>query len=123
MGTSDNKEEKIMKIEEFEALSEIGKTLALGLVAAYKQREKADKEVLVNCDKYDVLCFRSEDIAVVYNTQEELYMACVLTNEEWRPTNTYYLTADQAYLDGLGTKHLKSGCAFAHFASKMLGIE
>jgi hypothetical protein len=124
MGTSNNKEEKIMNLEEFEALSVVGKTVALGLVDAYKAREKADKEVLVNCDKRDHLCFRSEDVAVVYNIQEELYMACVLMNEEWRPTNTYYPTADQAYLDGLGMKHLKSGWgAFALFASKMLEIE
>jgi len=112
-----------MKIEEFEALSVVGKTIALGLVDAYKVREKADKEVLVDCHKADILCFRGQDIAVVVNTEHDSYMACVLIGGKWKPTNAYYATRDEAYLSGLATKYRQAEFYFTSFAGKMLGIE
>ncbi len=112
-----------MKIEEFEALSDAAKTVVLGLADAYKKQREADKKVLVDCHKSDILCFRGQDIAVVVNTEHDSYMACVLIGGKWKPKGAYYATRDEAYLSGLATKYRQAEFYFTAFASKMLGIE
>lgn len=119
------------QLEDFERTPKLMKVRILSMAREFEKlmaTESAIKKSLYKDGRGHTVVFIAGDIAVLENTTnpdfpDATFTVAVKTGDEWRATSSYFATAENALLHGLGVKHEGVNSRFAGYAIKMLKDE